>query len=330
MKYDCEVVQDLLPLYHDQVCSDSSRRMVEEHILECETCKKVAEQIGNGAVEKQLKEEKNNVLKRHQKMVNKKTTTIGITTAGILMVPVIICLICNIAIGHALDWFFIVLTAMLLVASFLVVPFIAETNRLMYVILSATGSLILLLLTCCIYTRGDWFFVAAAGCIFGISLMFAPFVIPVFCNRKNLKRHSAVLIVLWDTVWLYLLLIVCGIYVQGGRMYWQTSMSITSYFLLLAGLFVIVINYSKINGWIKAGILVICTGFWFGFCTDILNFLLKGLYDANGEGLKNLDLSKGFSIENPAVFNANILFTVIVVAVCIGGLLIWKGKREKE
>ncbi len=39
MKWNCEVVQDLLPLYHDQVCSDQSKKLVEEHLSECANCR---------------------------------------------------------------------------------------------------------------------------------------------------------------------------------------------------------------------------------------------------------------------------------------------------
>lgn len=45
MKHNCEVVRDLLPLYHDGVCSKKSRDMVEEHLTECEACKKELEEI---------------------------------------------------------------------------------------------------------------------------------------------------------------------------------------------------------------------------------------------------------------------------------------------
>ncbi|MGE7623052.1 zf-HC2 domain-containing protein [Viridibacillus sp. NPDC096237] len=38
-KVSCEIVKDLLPLYYDNVCSDDSKRMVEEHLVECEICK---------------------------------------------------------------------------------------------------------------------------------------------------------------------------------------------------------------------------------------------------------------------------------------------------
>ncbi|UII57583.1 zf-HC2 domain-containing protein [Cytobacillus spongiae] len=37
-KATCEVVRDLLPLYHDDVCSAESKRFVEEHLAGCESC----------------------------------------------------------------------------------------------------------------------------------------------------------------------------------------------------------------------------------------------------------------------------------------------------
>lgn len=40
MKISCEVIQDLLPLYVDGICSEHSKRLVEEHLLECEKCRK--------------------------------------------------------------------------------------------------------------------------------------------------------------------------------------------------------------------------------------------------------------------------------------------------
>ncbi|WP_188890272.1 zf-HC2 domain-containing protein [Paenibacillus radicis (ex Gao et al. 2016)] len=35
----CEVIKDLLPLYIDQVCSESSKQLVEEHLAKCDSCK---------------------------------------------------------------------------------------------------------------------------------------------------------------------------------------------------------------------------------------------------------------------------------------------------
>lgn len=38
MKVKCPVIQDLLPLYIDGVCSEESRVMVEDHIKDCKAC----------------------------------------------------------------------------------------------------------------------------------------------------------------------------------------------------------------------------------------------------------------------------------------------------
>lgn len=35
MKYPCKLIQDLLPLYHEGVCSQESHEAIEQHITEC-------------------------------------------------------------------------------------------------------------------------------------------------------------------------------------------------------------------------------------------------------------------------------------------------------
>ena len=44
-KVSCEVIKDLLPLYYDSVCSKDSKKIVEEHLLECDSCKMELEKI---------------------------------------------------------------------------------------------------------------------------------------------------------------------------------------------------------------------------------------------------------------------------------------------
>ncbi len=41
MKMDCEIIQDLIPSYVDEICSEATRECVEEHIAECECCKSI-------------------------------------------------------------------------------------------------------------------------------------------------------------------------------------------------------------------------------------------------------------------------------------------------
>lgn len=40
MKYPCNLIQDLLPLYIDGVCSEESVEIIDEHLSECAACKK--------------------------------------------------------------------------------------------------------------------------------------------------------------------------------------------------------------------------------------------------------------------------------------------------
>lgn len=43
MKVTCEIIEDLLPLYVDNVCSVQSRQAVEQHLQECEKCRSAFE-----------------------------------------------------------------------------------------------------------------------------------------------------------------------------------------------------------------------------------------------------------------------------------------------
>lgn len=44
-KVSCDIVQDLLPLYYDDVCSEDSKKMVEKHLLFCDSCQKELDRI---------------------------------------------------------------------------------------------------------------------------------------------------------------------------------------------------------------------------------------------------------------------------------------------
>ena len=42
---NCNIVKDLIPMYIDSCCSNESRRIVEEHIKDCDDCKKLFEDM---------------------------------------------------------------------------------------------------------------------------------------------------------------------------------------------------------------------------------------------------------------------------------------------
>lgn len=57
MRMPCDLIQDLLPLYHDEVCSQTSREAVEEHLQDCSTCQKVLDAMGGELLTPEEKEE---------------------------------------------------------------------------------------------------------------------------------------------------------------------------------------------------------------------------------------------------------------------------------
>lgn len=74
MKVKCAVINDLLPLYVDDVLSQESRELVEEHIKECEACRKTLENMTGKIsipVNKELRMDETKSLKGLKKIVTR-------------------------------------------------------------------------------------------------------------------------------------------------------------------------------------------------------------------------------------------------------------------
>ena len=57
MKVPCSVIRDLLPLYHDSVCSPESSAMVEEHLKDCEACQEEFHKLEESPLAETVREE---------------------------------------------------------------------------------------------------------------------------------------------------------------------------------------------------------------------------------------------------------------------------------
>lgn len=82
MKISCEITKDLLPLYHDEVCSNQSRIAVEEHLQECDACKKYLDSINSDFIQdstgKSSEQAKSNVLKGIKKKLFRKNVMVSV------------------------------------------------------------------------------------------------------------------------------------------------------------------------------------------------------------------------------------------------------------
>lgn len=195
MNKECEIVRDILPLYADNVCSPSSREIIEGHLKTCPDCAAYLEDIRASEAESALKDEKVLVIRDQARRFKRRSAATGSVISALFMIPILICLIVNLTSGRTLDWFYIVVAAMLVVASLTVVPVMAPDNKLFWTLCAFCGSLIVLLAVCALYTRGDWFFVAASASIFGLAVIFLPFAIKAEPLRPWVEGHNKALLV---------------------------------------------------------------------------------------------------------------------------------------
>ncbi len=89
----CNVVEDLMPLYADGICSEDTKTVVEHHTAECPACKKKLEDMTaklNTPAEPQKELERSKLFK----VFHKKYTKLGIITlilCGAILIPGAIC-----------------------------------------------------------------------------------------------------------------------------------------------------------------------------------------------------------------------------------------------
>ena len=113
MKISCDVATDLLPLYHDGVCSQSTKKLVAEHLEECEPCRNLLGRLGNTTIDNKIKVERQGVIMHQAKALRMRyIQNIGaVIFAGLLLLGILTCAIVDIAISGALSWSLIAISA---------------------------------------------------------------------------------------------------------------------------------------------------------------------------------------------------------------------------
>ena len=196
MKTPCAIIRDLLPLYADEACSAESGKMVEEHLQECPDCSDMLKRIKKSEIEEDLKSEKENVIQYGVQKFRKRAGTVGSTVSGLFMIPILVCLIVNLTAGTALGWFFIVLASLAVAASLILVPLMVPEDKAFWTFCAFCSSLMILLAVTCIVSRGNWFWVAGSSTLFGLGVIFLPFVVKAKPLQKwigGLKRAPLVI-----------------------------------------------------------------------------------------------------------------------------------------
>lgn len=315
---ECDVVQDLLPLYYDNACTSASKKMVEQHLMTCEKCKKTYEALRNTTIDTVMKNESVGILERHAKKERNMAYKAGIMIALILMVPVLITFIVSMSSGGGLGVFAVLTASMLLVASLSVVPLLSTQRRMTKSILASVIALLLIFFFVDRMNGGGEFVLWTVPTIFGLSIVFFPLVIRNITLPPILSDKKALITLTWDTLWLFLTIFeVCNHSgdIEGMRTGYTVSL------ILMTGVWLVflIARYLPVNVWIKAGIILIISCIWTAFTNDVYAYF--------AEHKKQLTiLSTNFSDwSNNICFNANVYTLILIFGGIVGGGLLVYG-----
>ena len=259
MKYNCDLISDLLPLYKDEICSETSRKIVEEHLAECPDCKKILNSLNDVTIDEQIVKEKEEVIGTQAKFFKRKSALAGSIIALIFSIPILVCLIVNLASGHGLTWFFIVLAGILVAASLIVVPLMIRENKMFMTMVSFTASVVLLLGVICIYSGGNWFLVPASATLFGLTMLFSPFIVSRRPVNAYVKNHKGLAIMCADTATFVLMMLAIGFY-AGMREFFPMAFAVSMPLVAMAWAFFAIIRYLRFNACVKTGLCIASAG----------------------------------------------------------------------
>lgn len=85
MVHNCDVVQDLLPLYIDDVCSGASLKMVQEHLNECEKCRCMLRLLARDTYAERNIPREEEVLKKTSLTLNRRAINSALGILGIIV-----------------------------------------------------------------------------------------------------------------------------------------------------------------------------------------------------------------------------------------------------
>lgn len=100
MKWNCDMIQDLLPLYQEGLCSPTSRAAVEEHLRECPACRALARELPSVEPPPELPKADQAVAKSIKKVKRRWQTSL---IAMLLVVPILL-LSVNQFLGRGICW----------------------------------------------------------------------------------------------------------------------------------------------------------------------------------------------------------------------------------
>ena len=257
------------------------------------------------------------ILERHAKKERNAAYKAGVVIAAILLLPIVITFIVQLATGMGLGVFSVVTASMMLVAALTVVPLMSTNNRLLKCILAGVASLMLILFFVDRMNGGGNFLFWAIPTVFGISIVLFPIVICLVSLPPVLSDKKALITMTWDTLWLFLTMFI--VYYHSGFTGMKDGYTVAVVLMLGVWLVFLVIRYLPVHGLMRAGISTIISVLWVVFADDFLEFILYKRKVLTISHMNLSDWSTALSI------NGNIFFITLMSGCAIGLVLIGIG-----
>lgn len=101
MKYPCNLIRDILPLYHDQVASEDSINAINQHLEECKECKEYYERMCSSDVIESVADDEQMAIKAadsYKKVRRRIWKTIWKIICGIILMTAVLLVIIYVAL----------------------------------------------------------------------------------------------------------------------------------------------------------------------------------------------------------------------------------------
>lgn len=257
-------------------------------------------------------------ISREEKVQAKKWRTLSFSWSLFFYISytlaLIPCFICDLAINKGLTWFWIVLSALLLAFTFTNLPRLIKKNKLILLPLSMYLALCLLLGVCCLYTKGNWFWIPVLSVLLGLVIIFAPIYISKYKIFSKIKKYNDFVSVGINFIMLNILLIVIYAYTilngyADNSWYLKIALPIVFSVYLFLNL-LLSVRFLKTNKLLKTSIIL--------FLIDIIYFIVPFIKVGNFSTQKELNqiniFKADFSNWQPEITLENNIHCIIFIS----------------
>lgn len=251
----------------------------------CEILEVTEHELITASIDKKLREEK--VQAKKWRAFSLSWSLFFYISYAIALIP---CFICDLAINQRLTWFWIVLSALLLAFTFTNLPKLIKKNKLILLPLSMFSALSLLLAVCCIYTNGNWFWIAILSVFFVLVTIFLPIYISKYNIFSKINKFNDFVSILIDFIILnILLLIIYSFTISNGYSHFNWYLKIALPIVITIYLFLNIllsVRFLKINRLLKTSIIL--------FLINIIYFIIPFIKVNNANVQNEIDQANIF------------------------------------